>query len=841
MKNKYDFSFLLVEFKDLYKAVNTLKEEDEPRLKINGVTKVIKQSIINIYLKNNIFYNSEKTLKENIEFIARKEILPYSLMKYLLKYIEDIKYSEEILENKINSKKNSEFKYKEISKVIYNEELLYELLVWMTINLGEEDYSLFFNKLKEEEKHIFSKYLIKEKEDIVNNYEENLEEIYIDEEDELDEEYNEIIDLEDDNLKDESFITGELYYLGKSVNKDYFKAKKLFEISASEGNKYSQSYLGLFYEKGYGCNKDIDKAIYWYKKAALNGNSFSQYSLGYLYFTGIEIKRNLEYSFKWYKEAAENDFPPAQYALSYLYKNGEGCEKSIFKAYYWLEISAENDFEDAYYILGQSYLEGRHVEKDYSKAFFYLSKGAEKGDIECLEAIGDMYYNGIYLDEDREKAFYYYNKSIEEGNIKIYYKLGKIYEEEENIEISLLNYLKGHNNGDLKATQKLGIMYYNGEGVEKDEEKALKYMEIAIEGEDPHSLYVIGVVYLNRDREKGLEYLKKAYKKGSHYAAEILASEYLLELLNNKEVKEEEILEYINFAVEKDLPDSIYYYGLAHIYGIGLDINTEKAFELFIKAANKGSEKSMLKLGNCYKHGVYVKENIKLSLFWYEEAAKKESVEAYLNIIEIYEKGIGIEIDEIKALQYAYRLRDINLIEGDTKLIYYNAKGIGVEPSEKMAREYLKELLILDEGKYYNILGELSEEELLGNKKEESHIHYLRSIGLGEVKAFANLEYYLHLGEKDLINKKFLSEIKGRFNIFEYGKCVYVEGVNNIKEGKKINNNKLISRGLKDIKKSIHLGFYEGINYLINYYETEEINDFELYKYKQKKVYYRIL
>ena len=840
MKSKYDFSFLLIEFKDLYKAVNSLKEEEEERVKIINVVKIIKQSIINIYLKNNMFYNSEKTLKENIEFIARKEILPYSLMKYLLKYIEDIKYSEEIIDNKFNSESNNKFYNEEISKVIYNEELIYELLVWMVINLGEEDYSLFYSKLNEKEKAIFSKYLVKEK-DTENNYEEEyLEEIYINEDYDSDNDYKEIEEFEDDTLKDEDFIAGELYYLGKSVDKDYYKAKEAFEKSAKEGNEYSQSYLGLFYEKGYGCQKDIEQAIYWYKKAALNGNSFSQYSLGYIYFTGIEKKKNLEYSFKWYKAAAENDFPPAQYALSYLYKNGEGCEKSIFKAYYWLELSAENGFEDAYYILGQSYLEGRSLEKDYNKAFFYLSKGAEKDDIDCLEALGDMYYNGIYIEEDREKAFSYYDRSIEGGNIKIYYKLGKIYEEEDNVEMSLLNYLKGHNNGDLKATQKLGIMYYNGEGVQKDEEKALQYMEKAIEGDDPHSLYVIGVVYLNKDREKGLNYLKRAYKKGSHYAAEILASEYLLELLNNKEVKENEILEYINFAVEKELPDSIYYYGLAHIYGIGLEVNKEKAFELFIKAANEGSEKAMLKLGNCYKHGIYVKENIKLSLFWYEEATKKGSVEAYLNIIEIYEKGIGMEVDEIKALQYAYRLRSINLIEGDIKLIYYNAKGIGVEPSEKVAGEYLKELLILDEGKYYNLLGELSEEELIGNKKEECHVHYLRAIGLGEVKAFANLEYYLHLEKKDLVSKNFLIEIRDRFNIFEHGKCVYVEGVNNIQEGKKINNNKLISMGLKDIKKSIHLGFYEGINYLINYYETEEVNDFELYKYKQKKIYYGI-
>ncbi|WP_409193807.1 tetratricopeptide repeat protein, partial [Clostridium perfringens] len=127
--------------------------------------------------------------------------------------------------------------------------------------------------------------------------------------------------------------------------------------------------------------------------------------------------------------------------------------------------------------------------------------------------------------------------------------------------MALLNYLKGHNNGDLKSTQRLGIIYYNGEGVEMDKKKALYYMKLATEGEDPHSLYVIGVAYLNENREKGLEYLKKAYRKGSHYAAEALASEYLLDLLNEKDINEEELLQYITKAMDNEVTEAIYYYG----------------------------------------------------------------------------------------------------------------------------------------------------------------------------------------------------------------------------------------------------------------------------------------
>ena len=38
-------------------------------------------------------------------------------------------------------------------------------------------------------------------------------------------------------------------------------------------------------------------------------------------------------------------------------------------------------------------------------------------------------------------------------------------------------------------------MYYNGEGVEKDLEKAIEYMEIAAAKKEPHAMYVLAVAY----------------------------------------------------------------------------------------------------------------------------------------------------------------------------------------------------------------------------------------------------------------------------------------------------------------------------------------------------------
>lgn len=847
--SKYNFDFLLLEFKNLHYGIKNIEKETDGNKKVQQIMKLLKGIIIIIYLKNDIFYNAEEDFINNIKQLAKKEILPYSLMKYLMKYIEELELISNLLKEKDKEEFQLELDYK----------FLYEILVWLAINFGEEKYSLFFSRLNEDEKKIFSRYIEVEEEYFNDKNTENdlfeedykkiikddieadedfyIEEFFEDEEEEQDDKED-----VDEYCKDEYLLTGEIYYIGKGVEKNYYKAKEFFEKSARNGNQYAESYLGLFYEKGYTGEKDIEKALYWYRKSAAKGNVFAQYSLGYIYFTGIEVESDFEYAYKCYKEAADQKFPPAQYALSYLYKNGIGCEKNIFKAYYWLEASAENDFEDAFYVIGQSYLDGLNIEKDYKKAYYYLSKGVEKKDENCLESLGDMYYKGLYVKKDIDKAFEYYNESMSQGNTKIYYKIGKLYEEENETDKAFITFIKGHNNGDLKSSQKLGIMYYNGEGVNKDEVKALEYMKIAIKDEDHHSLYIIGTIYLASDRKKGIEYLKKAYEKGSHYAAEILASEYLINILNSEKVDEMELIRFIDFAMEKELCDAIYYKGLAHIYGIGGEVDKEKAFICFLKAAEKGSEKAMIKLGNCYLHGVYVKENIKEAIRWFNKAIEFDNVEAILSLMEIYEKGIGIEKNYEKAIELAYILREINLIEGDIKLALYNAKGIGAPKCEEMAKGYIEEIKLLDEGRAYNLLGELAEEGLLDLKEYDIIENYIKGIVNDSEDAYVNLKYYLDQKSiKDMRIIKIMEEYKNHYTYLEKGKAYYMTGVSFIEEGKLNGSKTKIRLGIKDLKKSIQLGFYKGIKYLVDYYSSEEKTKYnlqKLYKYNYKLYYY---
>ncbi|MDV4150684.1 tetratricopeptide repeat protein [Clostridium sp. AL.422] len=823
------FNFLLLEFKDIYYILSKIWEEEDLKVVSSKIIKLIKEIIITAHLNNKIFYNTENSLEENIEVLSDRKILPYDLMRYITNYLEEVHYIKKILNNKIRDEKKLDYE-----DLLKNEDFIYEVCVWLAIKCGEEDYSLFINKLSDFEKRLFNKYIDYSFDDEADEDENGLLNSFgINDLEDYNDEY-----LEKEEISaEENLLSGELYYLGKNVEKDYYKAKSYFEKAAKEGNEHAASYLGLFFEKGYGGEKDIDKSLYWYKKAALKGNIFAQYSLGFIYYEGELVEKNLDCAFKWYKEAAEKGFAPAQYALSYLYKNGEGCEQNNFKAYYWLEESADNDFEDAYYILGQSYLEGNNIDTDYKKAFHYLSKGLSKNDKHCLESLGDMYYWGLYVEEDKEKAFSLYDKSIEEGNASLYYKIGKLHEENENFEEALLNYYKGHGNGDVKCTQRLGVMYLDGKGVNSDKVKGFEYIKTAAESGDSHSLYIMGLLFLNENREKAQEYLIEAYRKGSYHAAGVLAGEGIKDYLNNKEIKEVDILGYINKAIENGLPIGTYYYGLLNYYGISLDKNNEMAFINFLDAAERGCDEAIVLIANWYKHGIFLAQDINEAIAWYEKAAEGINIKAISSLIEIYEKGIGGKENHLKAFEGALVLRNIDIVQGDIKLAYYYYKGIGVEVSVDMANKYIDELLTLDQGKAYNFLGELCEEGLL-YEEDKAIEYYLKAISFGEPEGYSNLEYYLYKKGRSISEYSLTDvEISAR-----NGKRMYVLGMSKIREGRKDTNITLINEGIRLLKESLYSGIYESIDDLVRFYEEDKTIEglINSYKYKEKKLFYNI-
>ena len=382
-------------------------------------------------------------------------------------------------------------------------------------------------------------------------------------------------------------------------------------------------------------------------------------------------------------------------------------------------------------------------------------------------------------------------------------------------------------------------MYLNGEGVNINKEKALRYINLGVEQGEPHSLYIMGITLLYEDKEEALKYLVEAYRKGSYHAAEVLAGEGIKDYLNYKEINELDILGYVNTAVEKGRALGIYYYGLLNHYGIGVEKSDEMAFINFKEAAEKGCEEAILQIANWYKNGIFLSKDIEASISWYEKSVEMISIRGISELIDIYEEGIGGRQDSLKAFEGAELLRRLDIVQGNKKLAYYHLKGIGTEASRNKANKYINELITLDEGKAYNLLGELCEEGLLEAEREEAIGYCLKAISLGELDGYSNLEYYLYKNDREI--KEF--KVKQSDKLMQNPKSIYVKAKKEIEKGLETQNKSLINIGIELLMKSIYLGLYEGINDLIKMYEKDESIEgkIKLYKYKEMKIHYNII
>ncbi len=275
--------------------------------------------------------------------------------------------------------------------------------------------------------------------------------------------------------------------------KEYSKALPLFKQTAEQNNADAQSYLGVMYQYGYGVPKDDQKAVEWYRKAAEQGNAYSQNNLGKMYRDGYGVPKDDQKAVEWYRKAAEQGNANGQSELGTAYIHGRGVTKDVQKAMEWYLKAAEQGNLMAQYMLAVAYSSGDEgITKNETQATFWGRKvvnAAEQGNATAQSHLGYMYQYGYGVAQDYQKAMEWYRKSDGQGisshgqnNLaaNIYREAVKYYGQKEyNKALPLFKQVAEFGNTD--AQNFLGLMYQNGEGVIKDNQKAVEWYRKAAE------------------------------------------------------------------------------------------------------------------------------------------------------------------------------------------------------------------------------------------------------------------------------------------------------------------------------------------------------------------------
>ncbi len=280
-------------------------------------------------------------------------------------------------------------------------------------------------------------------------------------------------------------------------------------VDDNVGNS-SQNQLYIKWSDSY---KEAHKLIYNkeltlddYKKAeklllSESDNVLALYDLGKLYSMEKSGLKDDEKSFEFYEKALQGFLqieptakklkPYLQYQIGMMFFRGLGTSIDNQKAVEYLEKSAELRNQYAKRLLALEYIGGKKFEQDIEKGITLLTECADSGDAFSRYKLGNLYLNGEIVMQDLDKAEKYLLSA--EDNEFTQYALGKLYMQKEKYDIQkAISYFEKSADKNMWASYQLGKLYLLGsDGLEKDKEKAMHYLNLSAEQGNEHAQNIL--------------------------------------------------------------------------------------------------------------------------------------------------------------------------------------------------------------------------------------------------------------------------------------------------------------------------------------------------------------
>lgn len=258
-----------------------------------------------------------------------------------------------------------------------------------------------------------------------------------------------------------------------------------------------------------------------------------------------------------------------------------------------------------------------------------MLKKAEEGDAKTQTIVGNWYYRGQHVDQDYKKAMYWWRKAAEKD--------------------------------EPVAIGNIGVLYADGKGVEKDEDRARKYMVKSIklgnkallakrekmaEEADPLSCRLIYQVYKNgigvqKDAAKAVEAMSRIAEKADAETQCLLGTDCLQLGLKNPKMNKEAV-KWFQLSAKQGNPAANYYLGIACLEGKGTAKDKDRGITYLQRAADDGNAAALNALGNCYNNGDGVVRDRAQAVKYYGLAAAANSPRAQVAYARALAEGDGL-------------------------------------------------------------------------------------------------------------------------------------------------------------------------------------------------------
>ncbi|RGB35179.1 kinase-like domain-containing protein, partial [Rhizophagus diaphanus] len=185
--------------------------------------------------------------------------------------------------------------------------------------------------------------------------------------------------------------------------------------------------------------------------------------------------------------------------------------------------------------------------------------------------------------------------------------------------------------------------------------------------------------------DKLITFIIKKHDKGSTF-------DEIQQLIDQITLQSNQIIinDLINWLINnQDKAGYIWLLGLFYYYGIGVEEDDNKAFELFSEAAENNYSIAQIYLAKCYNDGYGTEENKNLSFKWYQRAVENKSIVGQFYLGYCYEFNIGIKnTNENRYIEWYKKATNNGNTTAKLYLVNCYRLGKGIEKNESKAFKY---------------------------------------------------------------------------------------------------------------------------------------------------------
>ncbi|GET58533.1 kinase-like domain-containing protein [Rhizophagus irregularis DAOM 181602=DAOM 197198] len=204
----------------------------------------------------------------------------------------------------------------------------------------------------------------------------------------------------------------------------------------------------------------------------------------------------------------------------------------------------------------------------------------------------------------------------------------------------------------------------------------------------------------------------------------------VINYLNNYNITSQEI--YAWLLNNQNNLNSVFLLGIFNHFGIKVNVDQQKAFELYQNVANSGNVFGITSLGYCYNYGIGTSVNNKKAFELYQEAANLGNSRGIYNLGYCYSNGIGTNIDKQKAFELYQKAANLGELSGICALGYCYVKGIGTSIDKQKAFELYQKAANLGESyAQYNLASMYENGEVIKKNINQATYWYEKSAEQG--------------------------------------------------------------------------------------------------------------